>query len=318
MTLVATGACYFDTILTVPHYPSEDEKLRASTIDRRRGGNCPNTLEVLAQLVPCGPSNDESSLNLITVLPSRSSAASQLIKTGLGDHVQLDRCIYREQFNEPASSYIIKSQNTGSRTIVNHNELPDMILEEFIIAVEDLRKISGQPWFHFEGRMPDVTTECIKYIRDQFPGARISVEVEKPGRPGLQELAGTADVVFYSKGWAQNNGYTSAQECLKLQSLKACQASLLFCTWGDAGAAAFEKRTGDILHVPAYTEGNMRIADTIGAGDTFIAGILYGLIYRGKDWDFERRLKFANYLAGLKVTQEGFSYLHRALDSQLY
>jgi ketohexokinase len=166
-------------------------------------------------------------LNLITVLPSRSSAASKLIKIGLGDQVQLDRCIYREQFNEPASSYIIKSQNTGSRTIVNHNELPDMTLQEFIIAVENLRKVSGQPWFHFEvcsvytglssldldrphsvltirkGRMPDVTTECIKYIRDHFPGARISVEVEKPGRPGLQELAGTADVVFYSKGWAQ-------------------------------------------------------------------------------------------------------------------
>jgi ketohexokinase len=51
--------------------------------------------------------------------------------------------------------------------------------------------------------MPDVTTACIKYIRDHFPGARISVEVEKPGRPGLQELAETADVVFYSKGWAQ-------------------------------------------------------------------------------------------------------------------
>lgn len=170
MTLVAIGACYFDTILTsvsallyhklfsdltfirVPHYPSEDEKLRASTIDRRRGGNCPNTLEVLVQLVPHGPSNDESSLNLnlITVLPSRSSVASQLIKTALGDQVQLGNCIYREQFNEPASSYIIKSQNTGSRTIVNHNELPDMTLEEFLIAVENLRKTSGQPWFHFE------------------------------------------------------------------------------------------------------------------------------------------------------------------------
>lgn len=134
------------------HYPGEDEKLRASTIDRRRGGNCPNTLEVLGQLVPHGSSNDVSllSLNLITVLPSRSSTASQLIKIGLGDQVQLDRCIYREQFNEPASSYIIKSQKTGSRTIVNHNELPDMTLEEFIVAVENIRKISGQPWFHFE------------------------------------------------------------------------------------------------------------------------------------------------------------------------
>jgi ketohexokinase len=29
------------------------------------------------------------------------------------------------------------------------------------------------------------------------------VEVEKPGREGLQELAQEADVVFYSKTWAQ-------------------------------------------------------------------------------------------------------------------
>lgn len=32
---------------------------------------------------------------------------------------------------------------------------------------------------------------------------RISVEAEKPGRSGLQELAIEADVVFYSKSWAQ-------------------------------------------------------------------------------------------------------------------
>jgi ketohexokinase len=54
-----------------------------------------------------------------------------------------------------------------------------------------------------KGRLPDVTIECIRYIRDQFHQALISVEVEKPGRPGLHELAEAADVVFYSKGWAQ-------------------------------------------------------------------------------------------------------------------
>lgn len=51
--------------------------------------------------------------------------------------------------------------------------------------------------------MPSLTLDYIQYIRDSFPGATVSVEVEKPGRQGLQHLAEVADVVIYSKGWAQ-------------------------------------------------------------------------------------------------------------------
>jgi ketohexokinase len=64
--------------------------------------------------------------------------------------VRLDRCIYREGFSEPASSYIITSQATGSRTIVNYNELPEMTRTEFVTAVEPLRAVTDRPWFHFE------------------------------------------------------------------------------------------------------------------------------------------------------------------------
>ncbi|CAI7651553.1 unnamed protein product [Penicillium glandicola] len=317
MTLVAIGACYLDTILTAPHYPGEDEKLRASRISRRRGGNCPNTLEVLAQLLQYAPSSAESSLNLITVLPSKTSVASQQIQSSLGNMVQLDSCIYRETFSEPASSYIIASQATGSRTIVNYNELPEMTPTEFATAVQPLRAIADRPWFHFEGRAPDVTLECIHYIRKYFPNSTISVEVEKPGRSGLQELADAADVVMYSKGWAQNNGYISAEDCLRDQSLKTSQASLLCCTWGHDGAAALEPKTGTFAHVPAHIE-ELGVTDTIGAGDTFNAGLLYGLIYRRHGWDFRKRLEFANLIAGLKVTQEGFINLQRALDFPSY
>lgn len=42
----------------------------------------------------------------------------------------------------------------------------------------------------------------IRHLRERFPSVRVSVEVEKPQRPGLQELAVEADVVFYSKSWA--------------------------------------------------------------------------------------------------------------------
>lgn len=40
-------------------------------------------------------------------------------------------------------------------------------------------------------------------MRSILPNARISVEVEKPGRQGLEELAAQVDVVFYSKAWAE-------------------------------------------------------------------------------------------------------------------
>lgn len=74
--------------------------------------------------------------------------ASQRIAAELGPRVQLRHCIYREQFEEPASSYIIKSQSTGSRTIVNYNELPEMTVEEFKAIADQLDP--QVKWFHFE------------------------------------------------------------------------------------------------------------------------------------------------------------------------
>jgi hypothetical protein len=50
----------------------------------------------------------------------------------------------------------------------------------------------------------------MRHLRQRFPAIKISVEVEKPGRQGLQELAAEADVVFYSKSWAQVSSPWSA------------------------------------------------------------------------------------------------------------
>ncbi|OJJ62268.1 hypothetical protein ASPSYDRAFT_40900 [Aspergillus sydowii CBS 593.65] len=313
MSLVAVGACYVDTILTTPHYPGEDEKLRASSISRRRGGNCPNTLEVLQQLVAQSPGADKTPLNLIAILPAQSSVASRQIREVFEPRVSLSHCIYRDQFQEPASSYIIKSEASGSRTIVNYNELPEMTLEEFTPITDRLG--IQDAWYHFEGRIPDVTLACIRHIRDRYPNSNISVEVEKPGREGLRELAEEADVVFYSKSWAQANGYKSAEECVRKQLSRTHNASLLCCTWGQDGAAALETTPTNFVHSPAYTPKGFQVVDTIGAGDTFIAGMLYGLVYKGESWDLSQKLSMANRVAGTKVAQEGFSNLDRVLET---
>jgi ketohexokinase len=94
------------------------------------------------------PSDLQVPLNLVAILPARSSVAAQQIRSAFEPHVSLEHCIYREEFEEPASSYIIKSQASGSRTIVNYNELPEMTLEEFKSIVDGLRNPVG--WFHLE------------------------------------------------------------------------------------------------------------------------------------------------------------------------
>lgn len=55
----------------------------------------------------------------------------------------------------------------------------------------------------------------------------------------------------------------------------------------------------------------------IGAGDTFIAGILYALNCKDKDWSLAQCVEFGIKVAGMKVFQEGFSGLDRALSPEL-
>jgi ketohexokinase len=50
------------------------------------------------------------------------------------------------------------------------------------------------------------------------------------------------------------------------------------------------------------------VVETIGAGDTFIAGMLY-MLTCASDRNLLQQLSFANELAGRKVTQEGFKDL---------
>ncbi|KAK4147170.1 uncharacterized protein C8A04DRAFT_24968 [Dichotomopilus funicola] len=362
--LILVGACYLDTILTIPHFPTEDSKLRATALQVRRGGNCPNSLEVLAQLLAAssaglvdadgtdgtdgadgtsltgltgltdpiesvrgggderagkagevdgvveggegrgegrgdargrygkaggghqgssggssskGPSREKSDpdpvhhlpptkLHLITCLPDASSAATRQILSSFGTTtipsptttasssttssdqtttIDLSHSFFRTGHDTPASCYILRTSGSGpdggggrggssdgSRTIVNYSDLPDMTaneLEGVVDAfVEEIRREGdngvgedsdkgggGGCWWHFEGRIPETTLHCIQHLRRAMPRCTISVEIEKPGRAGLAELAAAADVVFYSRSWAESRGYVSPEACLR-------------------------------------------------------------------------------------------------------
>ncbi|KAL2191083.1 Ribokinase-like protein [Thermothelomyces heterothallicus CBS 203.75] len=309
--LILVGACYLDTILTVPHFPAEDSKLRATSVQVRRGGNCPNSLEVLVQLLAAGPHPGlPLKLHLVSCLPDAGAAATAKILSSLGADkgaVDCSHCLYRGGYEEPASSYVIRSAETGSRTIVNFNDLPEMTAREFEKIADTFVKQGEECWWHFEGRIPETTLQCIRYLRRVTPKSTISVEVEKPNREGLVELAAEADVVFYSRTWAESRGYKSPEACVRAEAASS-RASLMLCTWGEWGAGALSLPSGEYIHHrAAQSEGRVPVIDTIGAGDTFIAAMLYGL--HADAWSRETKLSFGVELATKKVQREGFAGL---------
>ncbi|KAK0614121.1 Ribokinase-like protein, partial [Immersiella caudata] len=339
--LVLVGACYLDTILTVPDFPSEDAKLRATSLTVRRGGNCPNTLQVFHQLVQSSPTTPRVASHLISPLPSHSSPATQQILSSFDDDpststdqadgtsratsttgteerksvLEFGCCLYREEHSSPASSYIVRSSATSSRTIINYNELKEMSFEEFVrIADEITSSVESEdgdadgPWWHFEGRIPETTLLCIRHLRRISPRSTISVEVEKPNRDGLSELAAEANIVFYSRTWAESRGYVSAEACLRGEAF-ASEAALMLCTWGSYGATAYSPAPADECISISPSRPDIQVVDTVGAGDTFIAGMLYGLICHTDDWSREAKLRFAVELATKKVQREGFAGL---------
>jgi ketohexokinase len=86
--------------------------------------------------------------------------------------------------------------------------------------------------------------------------------------------------------------------------------SLLCCTWGSGGATLVQKSSDadQWVSVEAWQSPQHPVIDTIGAGDTFIAGMLY-MLTCAPDLNLLQQLSFANELAGRKVTQEGFNNL---------
>lgn len=148
----------------VPHFPEEDSKLRATAVQVRRGGNCPNTLEVLQQLLLSGSANDSEPdsrqqrprvvQHLVACLPNARAAATGKILSsfGPGSPIDFSHCIYRDHHDEAASSYIIRSAETGSRTIVNFQDLPEMTVGEFENIADKFTEHAADCWWHFEVR----------------------------------------------------------------------------------------------------------------------------------------------------------------------
>ena len=290
--ILGVGIATLDIINTVDGYPAEDSEARVLHQRICRGGNATNTLVVLSQL--------GHRCTWAGVLANEPNAHRILDDLA---HYEIDtKACHHVPHGKMPTSYILLNQRTGSRSIVHYRDLPEYRFADFCNI-----ELSGVDWLHFEGRNVDDTCRMLRHAHRHAPNVPRSVEIEKP-RAGIGQLFSHADLLLLSRHYAQSIGFSQPHEFLQHMHRAAPQADLI-CAWGDAGAYGLT-RTGDALHSPAYPP--VTLIDTLGAGDTFNAGIIHARV-NGLDWD--KALRFGCTIAGKKCGVIGLELQHLLPDN---
>ncbi|XP_076011899.1 ketohexokinase isoform X3 [Genypterus blacodes] len=178
--------------------------------------------------------------------------------------------------------------------------LPDATAADF--SKVDLHQYK---WIHWEGRNAEEQVKMIQQValyNNTLPPQQritISVEIEKTREP-LYQLFPHGDVVFVSKDVAQHFGFHNAEAALRGLYSRVKRGAVLICAWAEKGADALGP-DGVIVHSDAFPP--EKLLDTLGAGDTFNAAVIFTLANGGS---LQEALTFGCTVAGRKCGVHGY------------
>uniref|UniRef100_A0A672FS61 Ketohexokinase n=1 Tax=Salarias fasciatus TaxID=181472 RepID=A0A672FS61_SALFA len=188
---------------------------------------------------------------------------------------------------------------------------------DFAERADDFSKVDLRQykWIHWEGRNADEQVKMIERVmmhNSKLPPQQqitISVEIEKTREP-LYQLFPLADVVFISKDVARHFGFHSAEAALRGLYSRVKPGAVLLCAWAEKGAEALGP-DGMLIHSDAFPP--EALVDTLGAGDTFNAAVIYKLS-RGEH--LKDAVTFGCRVAGRKCGFHGYEGLRAQFSDE--
>lgn len=283
--ILAIGNAVVDHVVNMASYPSENTEARCLDMKTSLGGNSVNTLTVLSQM-----GHLCNWVGTYTLDNAGQFLIDEMNKLG----INFSQAELIKKGQTPTSSVWI-AKDTGSRTITHYRQLPELSFEHFAQV-----EIESHDWLHFEGRNSDNLLGMINLAKCFLNSQPISLEVEKE-RPNINDCFDKVNVLLFSQAFAAGRGYQDAHSFLKSMHQLAPQAKL-FCGWGADGAYAFVD--GVLYHCAAQSD--IKVVDSLGAGDTFNAGVIDAL---SRGHSPAEALELAVRLAEKKIGQQGLTNL---------
>ena len=278
--IVGIGACVMDTLINVPHYPTEDTKLRA-TGSKPAGGGPVATGLVAAQKLGedtafIGVLSDDNGGVFLKKDFEKYGVATDLIDVISG---------YRS-----FTSVIWLSAETTSRTCVfDKGDLPPLKLSDTQITA-----IKNAKLLMVDGNEMDAAVEAAKIARAN--GVKVLYDCGGLYQ-GVEKLLPHTDIMIPSEEFAMGHtGCASAEDAAK-KLYELYSPEVVVVTQGKRGGILFDGK--NITSYPIYPA---EVVDSNGSGDVFHGAFAAAVI---KGYDYEKCCHFGSAVSAIKCMGVG-------------
>ena len=270
------GIIPLDFLYTVKRLPEAGEKIDAVDFYMQGGGPVPNTMVGLSRL--------GQKCAVIGVV-GHDFFGDVSIRELKQENID---CQYMLRKKRPsAAAFGLIEQGSGRRTIVL-NRVIDIKPRD--LRLSDLPRTS---LVHLDGRDLEASMKLARWGRKI--GATISFDIGSV-RNDVSPLLPLVDQLIVADEFAFP--FTRTRKAVDaIHKLSNYCSGSIVVTEGINGSTGFE--SGKIVRQPAF---QVKTVDATGAGDSFHAGYLYGLL---NNFDMTERLKFGAATAAIKCTRPG-------------
>ena len=278
--IVGIGANVCDTLITVPNYPKEDTKLRASSVTQSGGGPCATGLVAASKL-------GESCAYIGTLT---DDGAGKFLLDDLKKYgVSIDYLTINPGHTS-FSSYIWLAENEATRTCVFHKgDIPKWTLSD-----EQKKAIANAEILMIDGNDMEPALEGVKVAKEN--GTKVLYDAGGLYE-GVENLLPYADILIPSEEFALGlTGEKSTEDAAKVLFEKY-NPEIVVITQGKEGGVIYDGNTME--KYPAFL---VDAVDSNGSGDVFHGAFAFAITNK---MNYNKACIFSSAVSALKCTKIG-------------